>query len=269
MEKKPKIDLSRYAIYHLLHQKLKNDDSSKRLLFFLLTLFKDVEDNLSVDLTHENESNMIDVVKSNLEKSRVLLNELLETTFIKNKSRYLDLYNEISESRHDIKIYSKLVGFATEISEKLFEFNRYIVSDKVSIKNEKMNQVFLSYAHADKLYTLGLYYLFLDYKVFLYVDWMNNGIISDAMVLKKTLDEALKQSIQLLFLRSTNSELSLQGYSNIRQWCSWEIGNFYCKNPDEKFYTVVFDDQIKPSSQINLMLSTFKPLHHIVKERMV
>ena len=77
---------------------------------------------------------------------------------------------------------------------------------------------------------------------------------------KKILDDELNRSNQLLFLRTINSELRIRGNHGIRQWCSWEIGNFYTKHSGEKYYTS-FYDTAEPSNDI---LDTFKPMKEVV-----
>lgn len=126
-------------------------------------------------------------------------------------------------------------------------------------------QVFLSYAHDDKAYTLGLYYLFLKHGIFLHIDWMHNGIIDDAHLLKQTLDENMSQSDQFLFLRTLNSEL-IGSSGMIRQWCSWELGVYYKYKNTEKFYTVLYKEK---TDQKNALLKTLKPLNRIKSQRMV
>lgn len=75
------------------------------------------------------------------------------------------------------------------------------------------------------------------------------------------LEDALKDSNQFLFLRTTNSELRIRGNNNsIRQWCAWEIGNFYTKHKEEKYYTS-FYDKTEPRNDI---LDTFRPMREVV-----
>lgn len=97
-------------------------------------------------------------------------------------------------------------------------------------------QVFLSHAYVDKAYTWALFDYFYAHGIYLYVDWMHNDEESDGRVLKDKLKRCLNQSSQLLFLRTLNSELDIQGKQYIKPWCSWELGGFYNgKNPNEKY----------------------------------
>lgn len=89
---------------------------------------------------------------------------------------------------------------------------------------------------------------------------MWNGVNSNSSITKKILEDELNRSKQLLFLRTINSELRIRGNHNIRRWCSWEIGNFYTKHSDEKYYTS-FYDTTEPSNDI---LDTFKPMKEVV-----
>ena len=77
-------------------------------------------------------------------------------------------------------------------------------------------------------------------------------------VTKKQLDNELGRSNQFLFLRTINSELDYYGNSHIRQWCSWEIGNYYTKNPSRKFYINFYGTTLK-----NDLLTTFSIFRYV------
>jgi hypothetical protein len=125
-------------------------------------------------------------------------------------------------------------------------------------KNRK--QTFLSYAYYDKGLSLALFYYFWNKLGFLYIDWMWKGPNKNGRVTKISLEKALEESEQLLFLRTTNSEMHVQGNNNsIRQWCSWEIGNFYTKKQSEKYYTSFYDT----TPPRNDLLDTFRPLENV------
>ena len=114
-------------------------------------------------------------------------------------------------------------------------------------------QTFLSYAYFDKGVTLGLYIYFWINGGFLYVNWMWSGVNHNSGTTKGQLDEELQRSHQLLFLRTIHSELRYRGSSQVRQWCSWEIGNFYTKNKTRKYYLDFYD----LGKSKNDLLSTF------------
>lgn len=119
----------------------------------------------------------------------------------------------------------------------------------------------LSYAYYDKGLTQALFYYFWLRSGFLYVNWMWDGANNHSSATKKKLEYALKDSNQFLFLRTTNSELRIRGNNNsIRQWCAWEIGNFYTKHKEEKYYTS-FYDKTEPRNDI---LDTFRPMREVV-----
>lgn len=131
---------------------------------------------------------------------------------------------------------------------------------------ERKPQTFLSYAYSDKGLSLALFYFFWKKYGFLYVDWMWEGANSNGTITKNMLEKALAESEQLLLLRTTNSELHMPGnYNFIRQWCSWEIGNFYTKHKTEKYYTS-FYDRVLPTNDI---LDSFKPMRDIVQGKII
>ena len=125
--------------------------------------------------------------------------------------------------------------------------------------NFNLPQTFLSYAYKDKGVTLGLFLYFLFNGGLLYVNWMWSGVNEHSGITKNELDKALDQSSQFLFLRTPNSDLDYQGGNHtIRQWCSWEIGNYYTKEKDKKYYIDFYG-----RSKKNDLLFTFKTFHKV------
>lgn len=130
----------------------------------------------------------------------------------------------------------------------------------------KRNQVFLSHAFVDRLYTLGLFLYFFEQNVYLYVDWMHQPKNSKTKKLKGNLIQEINNSVQLLFLRTLNSELALQGGKRqIREWCAWEIGTFDYKTnglDKSRFYINRFR-QNKQSKSRSQLIQDFQPLRGI------
>lgn len=133
----------------------------------------------------------------------------------------------------------------------------------------KRNQVFLSHAFVDRLYTLGLFLYFFEQNVYLYVDWMHQPKNSKTKKLKGNLIQEINNSVQLLFLRTLNSELALQGGKRqIREWCAWEIGTFDYKTnglDKSRFYINRFR-QNKQSKSRSQLIQDFQPLRGIQNE---
>jgi hypothetical protein len=139
-------------------------------------------------------------------------------------------------------------------------FYRILSSDK--------NFVFLSHAFDDKLYTFSLFVYFIINGVFLYVDWMWAEEFKNGQDIKTNLNNVLKHSNQLLFLRTVNSELAIKGSGNIRGWCSWELGAFYSSkdnNKNEKFYIEMYN----LSGKQNKQMDGIKPLRDIINTKLV
>lgn len=135
----------------------------------------------------------------------------------------------------------------------------------------RRNQVFLSHAYIDRVYTLGLFLYFYDKGIYLYIDWMHQsqGLITKKI--KSNLLLAINNSAQLLFMRTLNSELGLQGGSRqIREWCAWEIGAFDYKSNNtssEGFYIDRYrqNRQVKSRSQL---IQDYQPLRAIKNGRL-
>ncbi|MCC2228292.1 hypothetical protein [Blautia fusiformis] len=164
-------------------------------------------------------------------------------------------------SSNSFKTYFRyLLKAIADYQEEVIETNFIGLSDNEIIRTAR-KQTFLSYAYYDKGLTQALFYYFWLRSGFLYVNWMWDGANNHSSATKQKLEYALKDSNQFLFLRTTNSELRIRGNNNsIRQWCAWEIGNFYTKHKEEKYYTS-FYDKTGPRNDI---LDTFKPMREVV-----
>jgi hypothetical protein len=81
--------------------------------------------------------------------------------------------------------------------------------------------------------------------------------------LKNNLMREIQNSKQLLFLRTLNSELALQGGKRqIREWCAWEIGTFDFKTNGldrSRFYIDRFR-QNRQSKSRSQLIQDFQPL---------
>lgn len=170
---------------------------------------------------------------------------------------------QIQQEKKKVITYKDFFRFLlksiTEYQDEVIRDNFYSTIQYEVLKG-KRTQTFLSYAYYDKGLSLALFYFFWNKLGFLYVDWMWEGINSNGTITKAVLEKKLAESDQLLFLRTTNSEMHIRGnHNSIRQWCSWEIGNYYTKHKTQKYFTS-FYDKIPPTNDI---LDTFKPLKDV------
>lgn len=141
------------------------------------------------------------------------------------------------------------------------------IYDIQEIKGYRLNQVFLSHAFDDKLYTLALFIFMLKKNILLYVDWLFCPEFKDGIQIKCNLSRKLYESSQLLFLRTINSELNIRGGS-IRGWCSWELGTFYSMcNKSNKFYIEVYRG--KRNGSKNKQLDGISVLRDIVNGKLI
>lgn len=153
---------------------------------------------------------------------------------------YNNLMKEIISYENKQNTNKTARSLFNKLLKELSQFNEIAIDDDIWTENrektEEMPQVFLSHAYDDKVYALALFDYFYTNGIYLYVGWMHNGIINDGEVLKHKLQDELYQSDQLLFLRTINSELDIQGKQFLRPWCAWELGNYYnVKNGEEKY----------------------------------
>lgn len=177
---------------------------------------------------------------------------------------YRKKYKEEVLERSDTRI--KSIDFGTFLINTIAKYqNKMIDSNYIREANnyllprtQKIKKTFLSYAFDDKGLSFALFLYFLDRNGFLYVDWMWNGRIKDTVRLKEIISNEIQTSDQFLFLRTTASELSSRSSHSIRQWCSWEIGNFYCKNKEQEYVLAFYDSKIS-----NALLDTFKVFYDV------
>lgn len=157
--------------------------------------------------------------------------------------------------------FRNLIKAVADYQDEIIKENFIEFSDMEVVRASR-KQTFLSYAYYDKGLTQALFVYFWMRSGFLYVNWMWDGVNSHSSMTKSKLESALADSDQFLFLRTTNSELRVRGNNNsVRQWCAWEIGNYYTKHKDEKYYTS-FYDRMEPR---NDLLDTFRPMKEVLQ----
>lgn len=197
------------------------------------------------------ERNAHEVTDSNLVQR--IKNQLQQQMFEKTRK-------ELPSSDLFKAYFRYLLKAIADYQEEVIE-NNYMGVSRDEIAHTMRKQTFLSYAYYDRGLTQALFYYFWHRSGFLYVNWMWDGKNKHGSTTKQKLEGALEDSDQLLFLRTTNSELRIRGNNSIRQWCSWEIGNFYTKHPEDKYYTS-FYDKTEPRNDI---LDTFRPMIDVVQ----
>lgn len=186
-------------------------------------------------------------------------NKIEDTT---KKGRNKDIYY----------LFNSIINVLNEINNKVLDRlkiqSNYFSRDSEVLGKRFRNQVFLSHAFDDKLYTFSLFVFMLEEDIFLYVDWIFSPEFDNGERIKLNLSERILDSDQLLFLRTVNSELSIRGSGNIRGWCSWELGTFYSiKNKNDKFYIELY--RSKTNQKRNKQLDGIKPLKGIDSGRLV
>lgn len=190
------------------------------------------------------------------------MNEVRNLEFVHFIRNYLEKIKIKNERKTELSFrdeFRLLLKAITAYQDTIISDDMFLKLNYQELKKNKI-QTFLSYAYYDKGLTTAFFTYFLRQNGFLYVNWMWDGANRKGSITKKVLEEALEDSEQLLFLRTTNSEMRIQGNNqSIRQWCSWEIGNFYTKHNDNKFYTS-FYDKAEPK---NDLLDSFKAMREV------
>ena len=179
------------------------------------------------------------VFRENVESIRVRWQESNINGFSKLYYRLIELgrvYSQRDEGNdaNSRNLFNQILRALGEFNHNYFP-NGTIPGPIDEVERGDKPQVFLSHAYDDRLFAAVLFKYFYNNGIYLYVDWMHNGPQKDGIKLKSILERELENSVQLLFLRTINSELNIQGKQMLRSWCAWELGNFYRKDKDQKF----------------------------------
>ena len=237
---------------------ISNDDSifsidTSELTKIYLDKINDIDINFYKDILSENDIRKMQSIVDNNE---------YKTADITKKGRNKDIYY----------LFNSIINVLNEINNKVLDRlkiqSNYFSRDSEIFGKKFRNQVFLSHAFDDKLYTFSLFVFMLEEDIFLYVDWIFSPEFDNGEQIKENLSERIFDSNQLLFLRTVNSELSIRDSGNIRGWCSWGLGTFYSiKNKYEKFYIELYKS--KTIQKRNKQLDSIKPLKGISSGRLV
>lgn len=175
----------------------------------MINVYRD-SNNINIDNYNKEIKNYISRKINKPEKIVSIINGI----YNKNKE---DIYS------YYVKMIRALLDYYQSPITKSILTNKNI--NKNVLFTKKYNKkVFLSHAYDDRILALALFIEFYKNNIYLYVDWMHNGIINNGIHLKDTLERELLESDNLVLLRTPNSEIN--GNGNLRQWCAWEIGCF-------------------------------------------
>lgn len=179
-------------------------------------------------------------IRDNIERMEMDNIEWSDYAILRLRDTILKMINDYERKdkatlKNARNLFNKLINALADYNEKMID------SDIEFERRERvdgMPQVFLSHAYDDKAYSLALFDYFYEQGIYLYVGWMHNDIEEDGRIVKNMLQTRLDESEQLLFLRTINSELDIQGKQMLRPWCAWELGNFYRRESGEEKYLI-------------------------------
>lgn len=280
------LDVTRIQIYRwLLDSNIDFIKNNRDYLSLFTDLLQNVEQLIIDQLDYASNTELNKIIHTNLIRNRQKFQEMIEKETIRKRSKdkLIRDYEFLLESKetNNKKVFSRFSKFITNTSDRLFSQKQYIEYMKEVVKqtNTKVfHKVFLSYAFKDKLYLLGIFDYFYQKNILLYIDAFHNVEQTDGEILKTLLKKELETSEQFLFLRTANSELSMRGSYQIRQWCAWEIGYFdkvrksRSENNNEEnsnlkkpydndfYYFRVYEKRIDTNKSVNLLIQSFKQL---------
>lgn len=258
-----------------------NEIDLRRLILYLSRALKEFENSLfSYDLNNKDIKRLMVEISSWFDKEEKLIAEISSLSKYKERLMEQNLLLEDDElkrsniEKNKRKIETDIRRIISKVLDAIANHQNNRIKDidtivQVINKNysntgeNKRNQVFLSHAFVDKLFTLGLFLYFFEQNVYLYIDWMHQPKNSKTKKLKNNLIREIQKSNQLLFLRTLNSELALQGGKRkIREWCAWEIGTFDFKTNglDKNCFYIDRFRQNKQSKSRSQLIQDFQPL---------
>ena len=257
--------LYKYASEHIEYhvEMFHNIEFIRSLFFDSATLIAGMEDSLENDF-NKGFSDFEKLFEKNV---RLLSNTTFkENILTKYRKRIFDSERKEEFDNSYNGWLSFLVSSIAKYQNLVLEKNYKEISQEIreTADYKQMPKTFLSYAFDDKGLSFALYLYFFNHGGFLFVDWMWNGRITNSYLLKQIINNEIKTSNQFLFVRTTASELRVKGHSTIRQWCSWEIGNLYDVNKDNKFMIAFYD----PNTN-NQILETFKIMKDVEKGNII
>lgn len=217
---------SRQYLYNILLEQNSEylDKYKAEILNDCLRISLDYVSILDRMIKAHNESDYINInnfhkeIVFHLEKYGSTTEKLINSIEIIYERQKEDIYN------YYVKMIQSLYSnYQSHIIKNILS-NRLLVNNDKFNKQEVKNKVFLSHAYDDRIIAFALFIEFYKKNIYLYVDWMHNGIIDNGAFLKHILMSQLETSKQLILLRSPNVEMNKNG--NLRQWCAWEVGCF-------------------------------------------
>ncbi|WP_314180533.1 hypothetical protein [Abiotrophia defectiva] len=287
MEKQLSNDLSRWSILDGYVKKFLNIveySDAIESIEFSNTLVRKIEDILFLLDEDENDPQVLldrlrrlidNFIDNNLEHNYNRNENITEEQkeLIKNLSLLVNngKYFHKAEQKAEDRIRKCIEKVLTAIShyqnartEKV-DFSFAAVADRYPLTEKiRKNQVFLSHAYVDRLYTLGLFLYFYDKGIYLYIDWMHQAENMATKNLKEKLTKEIYQSSQILFLRTLNSELALHGGNKqVREWCAWEIGAFDFKDSGSGRFYIDRYRKSRPQKSKSKLIEDYKPLRSI------
>lgn len=243
--------LSRLSIYRYLltNNELENNgDELRNILYKYIHVLENLEESLlTQDIVYADENEF----EQQFEVAR--WKEIIRTKaefFDDKKTRDEILGKEIIKP---VDVYKQYIIMTKTL---IGESNKFFLNMELKKEffEENTSNVFLSYAFDDRLYTYALYIYMKSRGVNLFVDWMHNGAINDGRQIKRNISKEIEKADQFLFMRTMNSEFNVRG-GNIRQWCAWELGQFYnySKGEDNAFVINLYSKNNKTNSQNNML----------------
>lgn len=246
----------------------KNRDILKKVIRFNLVMLNNIEKYFLIDSFNERTpyGKEIDIVLQ-IENNISSLGSIeAYGKFAKQTIDQMHFYLWKMQNKYDkYYVFNQLIHLLSKYNNENMQYISLNKFEQLFPYNPKtMTKVFLSYAFDDRLYSFNLFCYLYTQGIYLYVDWMHNNKIDNGILLKSTLKKEITTSSQLLFLRTSNSELNIKGNKGVRPWCSWELGVFYeFGKKDEKYLLSLYSiDKYK-----NLQLHGMKEANNIIQKR--
>lgn len=209
------------------------NDSDMNEVIRILNYNIKILENIESSFVYGSEENRVTSINRVDERREIILEEYKKGSDLEEKEIKFNKNNRykyvFDNKKRPEERFNHLLAFLNDISKKCLENTNVLDIENLSKRFNDFNKIFVSYAYDDKLYTFCLFLYLLTKGILAYVDWIFCTKLSDGSMIKNNLSERLSNANQLLFIRTSSSELHVRRSDSydIKGWCAWEIGEYY------------------------------------------
>lgn len=244
-----------YLVYELLKSEIFSDEPLLRSKQNI-----DVQNNIEAnDLYASLKSKILDKERYESDFDERLTGELIRDSEKNEVNYWFKHSNNITEDNLEKRVdvlfkkdetflYDKYLKLSIDENNDLIQTIFNSGTNFYTYEKGSPRRVFLSYAVKDILTAISLFFIFREYNIFLYVDFLFN---TSQKNIKDILAMEMDTSDQFLFLDAPNSMITVDYKTYIRPWCFWEHGYFLGKTRNKTTQSFRIGFAIPKGSSLN------------------